>query len=61
MVLNSTSGNLFNLDENCREVCEFTKNMCTVFTLNDLGRDKMKRYKGLSVGMNKVNRAETPG
>ena len=49
MVLNATSGNMYDLEGSCRDVCEYTKNMCTVVTLNDTGRDQKEHYKGLSL------------
>ena len=44
MVLNGTSGNLFNQTAMSRDVCRVTKNMCTVFTVNDMCKDIRERY-----------------
>ena len=46
MVLNSTSGNLYNVENSCRDVCKFTKNMCTVFAVHDLCKDMIDALEG---------------
>ena len=49
MILNSTSGNLFKIEQTCLDVCNSTKNMCTVFAVYDMCKDELRRYPGLSL------------
>ena len=39
MILNGISGNLCNIEQNCRDVCSTTKNMTTVLSVYDMCKD----------------------
>ena len=44
MVLNDTSGNLFPIEQTCRNVCTATKRLCTVFAVYDMCKEKIENY-----------------
>ena len=47
MILNSSNGNLFSIEQTCRNVCQITDNMCTVFAIYDMCKDLVENYPGL--------------
>ena len=55
MVFNGTSGNLYNIEQNFRDVCDRSENMCTVFAVYDMCKDIKERYKDLTLRVIKRN------
>ena len=49
MVLNQTSGNLYPIEQMCRDICYMTNNFCTVFAVFDMCKDVKEMYKELSL------------
>ena len=48
MVLNGTTGNLYNVDKTCKDVAEVTEKMTTVFAIFDMCKDEVESYPLLS-------------
>ena len=48
MVLNSTSGNIYPIEETARDICRFTKNLTTTLCIYDMCKDELTRYPQLS-------------
>ena len=48
MVLNGTTGNLYNVDKSCKDVATITNKMTTVFAIFDMCKDEVESYPLLS-------------
>ena len=48
LTLNGTSGNLYAIEDVCREISRYTKNMCTVFAVYDVCKSSIADYPELS-------------
>ena len=44
MVLNGTTGNLYNVDKSCKDVATITNKMTTVFAIFDMCKDVVESY-----------------
>ena len=53
MILNATSANLFPIEQTCRDFCEITKDLCTVFAQYDMCKDEKSNYPGLTLAVEK--------
>ena len=53
MIMNDTSGNLYSIEQTCRDICVITNNMCTVFAVYDMCKDELRNYPGLTRKMEK--------
>ena len=49
MILNGTEGNLFPIEQTCRDFCTITDDMCTVFAEYDMCKDLLENYPGLTL------------
>ena len=49
MVLNGTSGNLYPIEQTCRDFCIITMNYCKVFAVYDMCKDELKNYEKLTL------------
>ena len=59
MVLNSTSGNVYPIEETARDICRFTKNLTTALCIYDMCKDELVRYPELSKRAAKIKKQET--
>ena len=49
MVLNGTSGNLFPIEQWCRDFCAITMNYCTVFAVYDMCKSQIEDFGKLTL------------
>ena len=49
MILNEITGNLYKIENTCRNIAQNGKQKCVVFSVYDMCKDILSRYKGLTL------------
>ena len=49
MVLNATSGNLYNVEQTCKDLIHYSENSTTVFAVYDMCKDLKSNYPEFSL------------
>ena len=57
-LLNETSGNIFPIEQRCKDVCLLTKNDCTVFAVFDMCKDVKGNYEQLTARAIKLHKVK---